>query len=147
MGKYADSERYARELLTIADKLNNRWTMLYARNNLGLALASLQKHEEASFHLLKGLEIAREMRAVPVALETMTGLAMIKAQEGDTAFALELYSFILNHPSLIEDTRDLVRPLYDELAAGVDAGVLETAEARAKEKDASWYWETLIGPD
>lgn len=146
MGRFEESEKFAGELLLLAEKINNRWTMLYAHNNVGLALAALGRYEEARHHLLKGLEIARDMRAVPIALETLTGMAQLFIQEGDKAFALELCSHILNHPALIQDTRDLVRPIYEQLAAEVDEGVLQTAEAQARERDVSWYWDTLLSP-
>jgi hypothetical protein len=132
-------------LLKIADKLNNRWTMLYGRNNIGLALLGLGRYEEAGEHLMKGLEIARGMRAIPVALETLTGIAQVKIHEGDTATALELCSHILNHPALIQETRDMVRPIYDKLLAEVDSETAKTAEVRAKKRDVAWYWNSLLG--
>jgi predicted ATPase/Tfp pilus assembly protein PilF len=144
MGNYADSERYARELLKIADKITNRWTMLYARNNLGMALVGLGRFEEAEEHLLKGLEIARLMRAVPVALETLTGFAIIKAETGEKSFAMELCSFIIHHPALIEDTKGMVRLVYERLVGELDSGVVETAENYAKERNTAWYWEALL---
>lgn len=145
MGNYEDSENYARELLVIADKLNNRWTMLYCRNNLGMAVLKLGRHQEAREHLLTALKIAKGMRAVPVSLESLTGMVQVLFEEGDQALAMEICSFILNHPALIHDTRELIRPIYDQYAAEVDEEVLKTAEALAKERDAAWYWDKLLG--
>lgn len=147
MGRYADSERYGRQLVKIAEKINNRWTMLYGRNNLGMALVGLGRLEEAEEQLLKGLEIARGMRAVPVALELLTGIAMIKAEAGDKILALEICSFILNHPALIEDTRAIVRPIYKELSGEFSSRIVETTVLQAKEKSVTWYWDTLLGMD
>lgn len=73
------------------------------------------------------------------------GMAMVKDYYEEKAFALELCCYILNHPALIGDTRTLIRPLYDRLAAEVEAGVLETAEAQARERDVTWYWDELLG--
>ncbi len=145
MGNYAESETFAAELLKLSDKLNNRWSVLYGRNNLGMAVLNLGRYDEARQHLLTALEIAQGMRAIPVSLESMTGLAQVHHHKGDKAFALELASFILHHPALIHDTREMIQPIYDQLAAKVDEDTLKTAEALAHDRDVDWYWEKLLG--
>jgi tetratricopeptide (TPR) repeat protein len=145
MGRYEESERYASELLGVADKNNNRWNLLYGRNNMGLAVLNQGRYEEARHHLTEGLKIARGMRAVPVALESLVGMVQILDYEGDKALAVELCSFVLNHPALIQETRDLARPIMERLAAEVEEGVLKAAEERARERDVAWYWDRLLG--
>jgi hypothetical protein len=62
--------------------------------------------EEARKIYLRALQIALDAHSTPIALDSLLGLARLQAQAGKIECALELSYYILNHPSITQETRD-----------------------------------------
>jgi tetratricopeptide (TPR) repeat protein len=144
MGDYAAASEYANEICSIAGKTNNRWAMMYGRNNLGHAVLNLGRYDEARQHLYEALQIEAEMRAIPVALETLTGIIQLMIHDGQSERALEILFKIMDHPALIPETKELITRPYDQLIAELPANIVAAAQSRAQERPIESYLDELI---
>ncbi len=145
MGDYQAAREHAQEALRLGQAINNRWNQIYAYNNLGHALLKLGQLAEAGQALRQALAIAREMGAVPLALEILTGLAEVLASQGDPERALEALAFASRHPALIKETGKLIQPLWQKLVDGLPAESIAAAEARAQARTLEELFEEMAG--
>ena len=63
---------------------------------------------EARKMYLRALQVSTEAHLVPIALDSLLGLAQLQAQAGKTEQALELLYYILEHPSSTQLTKERV---------------------------------------
>jgi hypothetical protein len=79
----------------------------------------------------QALQIAMRIRAIPVALYALVGIATLYAKEGANARALELLLYTREHPSGNQQTKDRARRLQPELESTLTPQQIESAGARA----------------
>ena len=69
---------------------------------------------EARENYLKALRISIDSHSIPIALDSILGLARLQAQAGNIEHALELSYYVLDHPSSTQETRDRATEICDE---------------------------------
>ena len=67
-----------------------------------------------------------------MALKARVGLAGLQPKRGNSARALEWLLIVLNHPAIIQETRDRAEQLRNELEAQLTKQQVEAAWARAQ---------------
>ncbi len=126
VGDDARAEQALRESLSLAPD----WA--YALIRLGDLRLARGNPLEALEHYRRALQIVSRQRDLPVTLDSLAGIAAVRAQTGDAARAVELLAFILKHPASEYATRTKARRLFDEVAAQLSPEVLAEAEARRR---------------
>jgi hypothetical protein len=96
------------------------------------ALAALFWPDYDQSRACRALQIASQRRDLPMRLDSLTGIAAIRAHVGEAARAAELLAFILNHPASEYATRSKARRLLDEVSAQLSLESLAEAEARGR---------------
>jgi len=104
----------------------------YALIRLGDLRLAQRNPLEALEHYRQALQIAMRRHDLPVMLDSLTGIAALRAQTGETARAAELLAFILNHPASEYATRSKARRLFDEVSVQLPPESLAEADARAR---------------
>ncbi len=108
--------------------------------DLGYILSERHATREAWDAFSQALQIAMRIRAIPVALFALVGMATLHAKEGanESALALALHSG--GHPSSNQQTKDRAQKLRLELEARLMPEQIESARARA----ASLMLDTIV---
>lgn len=108
--------------------------------DLGYILSERHAMREAWDAFSQALQIAMRIRAIPVALFALVGMATLHAKEGanESALALALHSG--GHPSSNQQTKDRAQKLRLELEARLMPEQIESARARA----ASLMLDTIV---
>jgi predicted ATPase len=122
-------------------------TELSARPDIARVLAEMSRSvfalgndAEAERGWRESLRIASETRGAFVALEALVGLASLQTKRGDRERALEWLLIVLNHPAIIQETKDRADHLRTELEAQLTKQQVEAAWARAQAQP----FETMV---
>lgn len=96
---HAGARMALREAVALAQESDNQWDRAWGEVGLGDAELGLRNSVEASSHYRLGLQLAMEAHALPIALDALAGLALLRAQAGDREQALELAGHVSLHPA------------------------------------------------
>lgn len=105
-------------------------------NWVALALGELQAARE---QFLAELQTNVQLGQLSRALETLAGLAHVQALAGKPDQAFELIAMILRHPASLQESKNRVLKLREELTAELPIEMVTEAEARGRALD---LWET-----
>jgi tetratricopeptide (TPR) repeat protein len=88
---------------------------------------------EAERVYLEALHIAHEVRAVPLALDALAGLATIWASAGQCELAAQISHYIVDHPNAAFQTSTRARQILAEMEALLPASRFAAAQASARD--------------
>jgi predicted ATPase/transcriptional regulator with XRE-family HTH domain len=132
LGRTADAERYFAEGLTLYRAISDVWSLARVLNNMGTISLAHGDLDEAQRLFTEALHDALEATAPPSALEALTGLAAVHAQQGDDGTALALAAAVTRHPSSPQAAAARAAALQQELMARLtSARVVRRALAHA----------------
>jgi len=110
-GQYAEAQAHFAKSLEIFGEYTEGWDIALSLTYLGDAIRLLGNIDEARKIYLKALRISIDAQSIPIALETLLGLAHLYAQNDEPERAFELSYYILNHPSRTQETKDWANEL------------------------------------
>jgi len=84
-------------------------------NHLGDVALALGDIAAAKQHFYEALQTAIDLRATPLALDSLVGWAACLARAGETGRAVELLQVTLSHAASGQEARDRARQLLAEL--------------------------------
>jgi predicted ATPase/DNA-binding XRE family transcriptional regulator len=116
-GEYEEARYLFQESLTLSQEIGERWGTARALINLGNTTYVLGNSLEAENYFLDGLKLALEAQTLPLALDALVGLALLRLKAGAVEPALELSSHVLQHPASSEEARARALALQADLAA------------------------------
>ncbi len=137
-GKYERAAKLLEESLALSKSIGYRRAIATTLDNLGCVATALGKSGEAQQYFHEALKVSMEIRAVPIALDVLTGMACLLAQEtGKEERAVALLAFTINHPAVWKVTKEtaneLLSALKQKLADQSFTAVAETAKLRELE--------------
>ncbi len=132
LGEYAQAQRLLRDSIALFKEIGDRWSMAGTLDDLGKVSFALSAYDEAKRYFLEALKTAIEAQTVPLALDTLVGLATLLSREGTIERALELLAHVLNHPASMKETRDRAERLRAEWEAQLTPQQVEAVQARAQ---------------
>ncbi len=147
LGEYATANYMARETVSRFNKMGNQLGEMQARTTLGSVAAASSDHDAAKTHFHNVLQMAHTAEAAPNALEALTGLALCELACGAIPRAVELLTFVQDHP---QSTQPLIEQVETELASvAIKLGTDELT--RLQKVSQQWdLWTlctTLTAPD
>ena len=71
--------------------------------------------------------MTQEMHAPPMALDVLTGLAQLLAEEGENERAVELLTLPLQHAASKQETKEKASRLYSQLTAQLPSQIVDLA--------------------
>lgn len=137
--EFENARTYCSQSLEIWRRLGDQWGCagsLETMANVSLALADWSGAEA---HFRRALRIAMEIRAVPLALQIIAGMADLLARHGRRQCALAILVFVNRHPLVDRDGRQRAEEVYAALA--VQATPEQITQAR--EQGALWQLEAV----
>ncbi|MEE4239789.1 MAG: BTAD domain-containing putative transcriptional regulator [Anderseniella sp.] len=137
-GAYAEAKQRYLESIEISKETGERWRRP-ALIGLGYATCALGEYEASGRHFRATLQLAMEMGAVVVVLDSLAGLATLLAasDRGEAAAeqAVELLAFVLAHPASTQETKDQATACLAELEGRLPLSMLAAAKARGRARD------------
>ncbi len=133
-GQYLEAVDWFHKSLEIFSELGARQDGARILAEMGHSLFELGLDAEARRAWLDSLRLGTETNGTFIVLEALVGIARLQAKRGDTACAFELLSYVLDHPSSIQDTKYRAARLNAELEPRLTPQQIETARERVKAK-------------
>lgn len=115
-GQFTEAEEHFNKSIAIFSGYTGGWDIAISVAYLGEAIMMAGNLNKAESIFLDGLHLAMDINAVPIALDSLLGLAQIYASRGKTEIALKNSLFVLNHPSATQESKDRAGLLSDKLA-------------------------------
>jgi hypothetical protein len=100
-------------------------------NYLGEATAELGKTDETEHHWLDAMRLGYEAQALPMVLNSLVGLARLRASRGDVALAVDWLGHAVGHPASTQETRASAEKLRSELEAQLAPRPKESIRSQA----------------
>lgn len=145
--QYDKATSYYQEALAIYRILTNQFGIALVTINLGHVAAAAGEIKAASGHYLEALRLVMEIQAISFALETLAGLAGVKAAEGQAEYAVELLGLVLPHPAANQEMRLAAEPLLARLRTELPSDLVEAALARGQKLDLETVVRDLFSSD
>ncbi len=114
--EYTEAHYLFRESLGLFRELGDRRYIARALMNLGRVSSALGAQTDAWGMFREALAVAMGAHVQPVALEVLTHMAVILAQQGQCARAHEILAHVRDHPAATCQTRDGAGRICAELA-------------------------------
>jgi predicted ATPase/DNA-binding SARP family transcriptional activator/Tfp pilus assembly protein PilF len=130
----AGAKRILQESLAIKKDIGDRHGTAYSLNKLGQTAGALNQSSEAQTHFLAALRLALEVKVVPLALNILAGVAALWARLGDSAPALEVLEFALNHPAIEQEARDRAESLRAQIVSELEPHIVAAAQDKARSR-------------
>jgi predicted ATPase/transcriptional regulator with XRE-family HTH domain len=130
-GQFSEAQIHFRKSLEIFGEYIIGWDI--ARSLTFLADATLLSGDltEAKNLYLDGLRLSKDAKAIPIALDALLGLGIIKAQAGKVEQALVLCYYIMNHSSSEQEAKSRSAQLCSELEMKLDPKQIDAARSCA----------------
>jgi predicted ATPase/transcriptional regulator with XRE-family HTH domain len=141
LGQGDEAQGFFQESITLWREIGDQGSLAQTLNNLGDNLLALGDWSGARRCFMEALAIGRETQVIPVALDALLGLAILRLQEGATEPALELVSQVLQHPASTQEAKNRAEGLAAEIEARLPSSQLATIQARSQIKN----FEAVIG--
>lgn len=110
-GQIDEAQKYLQQSLEVFGDYFKGWDVARTLTYLGDALFMAGNVQQAEKSYLDALSMARETRAIPVALKAAAGLARLSLSRGELETAYQLASHVLNQPASAHRTREISRQL------------------------------------
>jgi predicted ATPase/DNA-binding SARP family transcriptional activator/uncharacterized protein HemY len=131
-GDYGEAKVRYQESLRIFGEINDRVGVAFSLEDLGNTEQALGNPAAASEQYRQALRTALDVKAMPVALGVLLGMARVLQGEGKAAEALELVFYVLQHEAAARSTRDQAEQLRQEVAAGLTPEQIAVAQEHAQ---------------
>jgi predicted ATPase/transcriptional regulator with XRE-family HTH domain len=105
-GQNTEARSHFQKSLEIFGEYTEGWDIALSLFYLGEAGMMAGNPTEARENYLKALRISVVSHSIPVALDSLMGLAHLQAQAGEIEHALELSYYIFDHPSSTQEIKD-----------------------------------------
>ena len=127
-----EAQQLLHESLVLFKAMDNGWGMARELYYLGHTTYALGDYRAAQRYLLDGIRTALEAQVVPIALEALLGVAILRIKAGTIEAALELLMHILNHPASRKETINRAGQLCAELEAQLLPQQFEVVQTRVR---------------
>ena len=139
-GDHVQAVDMFRKALTTFTEVGARQDVARVLTEMSHSFLALGNDAEAAHALHDALRITTETQGTFVTLTALTGIAALRAKQGENEQALELLLIVLEHPASNQDTRDRAAHSCAELEAQLTGQQVEAAQARAQ----AWTLEAIV---
>lgn len=124
--EYTLGKELCQKCLSTWREMGYQFGMANTLDTLGYLAEGLGQDHEAKGYFIEALILAIDMEATPMALHVFTGLAFLLGKAGNAYRAVEILTFVLNHPMAGEESRARSRQFLPSL--WVQLGEAQQAE-------------------
>ncbi len=146
LGNYAAGRQYFTEAVAIFERFGWSMGVISASKGVAEACCGLGQFDSARHYYYVALTAYVDHKAQlnVLAMLTLLGIANLLALEGDVARAIELTTFLQQHPQSPDETRNRARKLSDQLSDELAPIVFQSAQERSATRDLKTLVATFI---
>jgi tetratricopeptide (TPR) repeat protein len=145
LGQHARAKQFYLEGMDILLRVDYKWGIASVLNDLGYVTNLLNELDESDQYFRLALKTAMGVRAIPVALASLVGIAWLMARRGQCEEALELVSLILNNSVADKQTAGRAEGLLHELKPSLPPEAIQAALARGEAKALAEAVKEILG--
>jgi tetratricopeptide (TPR) repeat protein len=134
LGQYGEAKKLLEESKKIGDQVGVRLQSAYALTQLGNVALAMTNYQEAEGYYHESLRIAMNNACMPLALETLVGIAHLEKDRGEKEKSLDILTFVLTHPAIMKESRDEAEYLQAGLSEEFTNEYLEQVKRSACNK-------------
>ncbi|MBN2002230.1 MAG: tetratricopeptide repeat protein [Anaerolineae bacterium] len=131
-GNLDKAKQYYQRSLSIAREIGHQHGATSTLSNLGHLHVLMGDYEAAWKYLREALCESTSLGVIPLTLDTLVGVALLRAQTGQVQLAAELAGLVLNHPAMESDSAQLVETVLADLRKALPERRLDAALERGK---------------
>lgn len=105
-GDYIEAQAHFTKSLEIFGEYFEGWDIAQSLTYFGDSVRLAGNLNKAREIYLDALRISIDSYSVPIAMESLLGLACLELQEGNPEYTLEISYCVMHHPSITQDVRD-----------------------------------------
>jgi len=136
-------DMFHKSLATFTE-LGGSWYVARVLADMGRSILAQGNDAEAGRVWRESLRIAAEINGLPVVLESLVGIASLRAKGGETQSALELLLIVLTHPACHHEIKNRASTLQAELESQLTPTGIEAIKAHAGEQTFEKVVEDLL---
>lgn len=125
--RYAEAARYYKDSMELNKQVGNRVVIAICLNNLGNVYARMNDINTAWDFLHRAVEEAWNIGTIPILLEAVTGVALVRQMLGEYKMAAKLLGFVREQPTFNAETRGYAQQVIQDLQGKLAAETLEQA--------------------
>lgn len=133
-GDWVQAQRLFQNALAEYRRIGSKYGECFALNSLGQVARERGDLGQAGKYLKQGLELAVSINALPRACDAVFGFAVIAEAQHEFGRAVELYTFVAQHPAADGDAVSRARERLERLRGMMDAHEFAKAETHGKER-------------
>lgn len=127
--------RYYQEALHLSQAIGNRQSVIVGLYNLGETAELLQQNTVAADYYRQGLREAAAIHSVSLITAFLTGIARMQMHSGNHTAAAEMFGLLLEHPSMISEVKEQLKPTIEQLRAEMGEAAYTLAAGRGASLD------------
>ena len=139
-GEHAQAVEMFHKCLAMFAEVGTRQDETRILSEMCHSVLALGDEVEAERGWQEVLRVTAETQSTFVALDAISGIAALKAKQGNIEQSFELAFFVLNHPAAVQDTKDRVARLRFEQEAQLTPARIATIQAQVTQKT----FETIV---
>jgi tetratricopeptide (TPR) repeat protein len=132
LGDLEKAKRYYHESLSVAQEIGHRHGATSTMSNLGHLYVLMGEHAPAWKFLRQALSESMAIGVPPLTLDTLVGVAQLRAETGQAEPAAELLGVVMNHESTELDSVQVAETILAGLRGELPAETIETALEKGK---------------
>ena len=113
-GQVNEAQAHFRKSLEIFGEYVVGWDIAISLAYLGDAVRMSGDLDEARKVYLNALRISLDSKSIPIAMDTLLGLALLQVRAGNPERAFEISYHVLNHPSITQETKECAIEVCNE---------------------------------
>jgi len=134
-GDYLTAQHHYQEGLAICQALDDRRGLVSELSGLGSTASGLRQDETARAYLYDALKIAEELNDDSATLQVFTEIAQRLANNGEQGRAVQLHTFVHNHPATSSLVKVWAAVMLERLERDLTPDVYTTAVEQGKTLD------------
>jgi tetratricopeptide (TPR) repeat protein len=134
-GKHEEARISFSEATSLFREMGDNLSLLVTLIHQGLNALALNHNREAQNDFISALRMAYEGGLIRSAFNALAGLAALETSQKASQGTLELVLYILQHPSSIQETKNLAAGLRAELESQLTQEEIEAARERVGSMD------------
>ena len=144
LGEHDEARGLLEDSISIWREIGDLASMAQSLNNLGDVYLETNDHLEAEKCFLEALSVAKNAGLVPVMLDALLGIALLRANEGLYELAVKKLAHIKDHPASTQATKSRAEKLYAEFGSKLPAEELELLSAGFHEESFDQFVQDVL---
>jgi predicted ATPase len=145
--QHAEAREIHQQGLELCQAIGYKWGVASNLNSLGNVASETGNPDEAATYYIEALQTAMKIRAVPVALAVLVGMAGLLARVGDRVVATEYIGLVMRHPAVDSITHYLGQRVVQTLREELDEATFEAAYNTGKEQSLREVAERILAEE